>query len=89
MLAESNVVAAYTHACNQTGDLVSNKRSKLWGECRSPVDSSMCAVSISSSSTEVGEIVPPCDYKSEYLRKQCMLCSTNDTSSPWSLCINI
>ena len=65
-------------------DLVSSKRSKLWGECRSPVDSSMCAVPISSSSTEVGEIVPPRDYKSECLCKQCMLCSTNEVSSPWS-----
>ena len=39
-------------------DLVSSKRSKLWGECRSPVDSSMCAVPTSASSIEVGEIVP-------------------------------
>lgn len=60
-------------------DLVSSKRSKLWGECRSPVDSSMCAVPISSSSTEVGEIAPPRDYKSECLCKQCMLCSTMES----------
>ena len=39
-------------------------RSKLWGQCYSSVDSSMCAA---PSTTGVGRIVPPRDFISEYV----------------------
>ena len=38
-------------------------RSKLWGQCYSPVDSSMCA---GPSTTGVGRIVPPRGFISKY-----------------------
>ena len=52
-------------------------RSKLWGQCYSPVDSSMCAA---PTTTGVGRIVPPHDFISEYVHENRIKIRTLGTS---------
>ena len=51
-------------------NLGSSTRSKLWGRCDSPVDSSMCAGPSTFSSTGVGRIVQPRDFIGECMHKE-------------------
>ena len=56
-------------ALSHRWDLGSSGRSKLWGRCDSPADSSMCGGPSTFSSTEVGRIVPPRDFIRECVYK--------------------
>ena len=57
-------------ALSHRWDLGSSGRSKLWGWCDSPADSSMCGGPITFSSTEVGRIVPSRDFIRECVYKE-------------------